>query len=341
MATFSKRGKKWQARVFVDGKQKSKGGFSTKGEAKIWATEIESLRNNGELKLTEKFILLSDYFSEWVNTYKVDITPQTKMGYDNTLKFIESNFPGVSLKQLTREKAQKSFNLYGKTHTRETARKRRVHLKAALQDAVIDGIVKSNPFERIILTGLESKSASMKFLESKDFENLIAYVKDNYSKTHDLILTGTMTGARIGELLALTDQDISNGVISINKAMDPRFHQIKSTKTESSNRNVDVPEWLTYRLKQYKGRLWGITEAGANKSLRAALTKINAEKMITFHGLRHSHASYLIAHDVAIEYISERLGHANIAITQEVYSHLLSVKKEKEVKKTLDILVQK
>ena len=52
-----------------------------------------------------------------------------------------------------------------------------------------------------------------------------------------------------------------------------------------------------------------------------------------FYGLRHTHASILIAKKVDIDYISERLGHSSIQITLRVYSHLLKDRRDKENKK--------
>lgn len=51
---------------------------------------------------------------------------------------------------------------------------------------------------------------------------------------------------------------------------------------------------------------------------------------ITFHRLRHTHASYLLSQDIAIQYVSERLGHSDVNITLSVYAHLLDKKREKE-----------
>lgn len=53
------------------------------------------------------------------------------------------------------------------------------------------------------------------------------------------------------------------------------------------------------------------------------LTKEVGIKQIRFHGLRHSHVSYLLHNDVNIRYVSERIGHANTKITQETYAHML------------------
>ncbi|MFP3488914.1 tyrosine-type recombinase/integrase, partial [Staphylococcus sp. SIMBA_130] len=46
-------------------------------------------------------------------------------------------------------------------------------------------------------------------------------------------------------------------------------------------------------------------------------------KKIRFHDLRHTHASLLLKQGVNPKIVSERLGHANVRITLETYSHLL------------------
>ncbi|QQZ60230.1 tyrosine-type recombinase/integrase [Paenibacillus sonchi] len=43
---------------------------------------------------------------------------------------------------------------------------------------------------------------------------------------------------------------------------------------------------------------------------------------ITFHDLRHTHASLLLKNNVHPKIVSERLGHASIQITLDLYSHL-------------------
>ena len=57
-----------------------------------------------------------------------------------------------------------------------------------------------------------------------------------------------------------------------------------------------------------------------------------------FYGLRHTHASILIAKKVDIDYISERLGHSSIQITLRVYSYLLKDRRDKENEKAMEIL---
>lgn len=59
---------------------------------------------------------------------------------------------------------------------------------------------------------------------------------------------------------------------------------------------------------------------------------------IRFHNLRHTHATLLLAKGVNVKLISERLGHSNIKITLDTYSHVLSTMQEDAVNKIEEIL---
>lgn len=63
---------------------------------------------------------------------------------------------------------------------------------------------------------------------------------------------------------------------------------------------------------------------------KKAKNEFNIKDEITPYPLKHTHASYLISKGISIEYISKRLGHANIEITWHVYSHLLDEQKSAE-----------
>ena len=56
---------------------------------------------------------------------------------------------------------------------------------------------------------------------------------------------------------------------------------------------------------------------------RKAKGKFEINNEVTPYSLRHTHASYLLSKGIPIEYISKRLGHSNIGITLDVYTHLL------------------
>jgi integrase len=65
-----------------------------------------------------------------------------------------------------------------------------------------------------------------------------------------------------------------------------------------------------------------------SESLFSTLIKKAGVKRITFHGLRHTCATLLIADGVPIPVVSERLGHTKVSMTANVYAHVLPGQQE-------------
>ena len=61
------------------------------------------------------------------------------------------------------------------------------------------------------------------------------------------------------------------------------------------------------------------------RSLTFAITTLMRRQgsKVRLHGLRHSHASQMLAEGVHPKVVQERLGHASIAITMDIYSHVM------------------
>ena len=100
-----------------------------------------------------------------------------------------------------------------------------------------------------------------------------------------------------------------------------------------------MPDLWFKVYKQYQHtdkRLFDIGSNGINKDMRAVAKQLDI-KSVTYHALRHTHASMLLANGVSMQYVSERLGHANLAITEKVYSHLLNDKRQEEETKAMAI----
>lgn len=176
-----------------------------------------------------------------------------------------------------------------------------------------------------------------------------------------LILVGGATGARFAELLGLTwdDIDFEGQTIDINKTwlLNQGFGP---TKNESSVRRIDIDDHTVGILKEYKQKqlellkqigiknqhnlvffnpLNGmITSNAVNKTLKKIQKQLSIEPSITFHGLRHTNASVLLYEGIDLLYVSEHLGHKDISITQEVYSHVLDELKQKNKPKVSAVL---
>lgn len=167
-------------------------------------------------------------------------------------------------------------------------------------------------------------------------------------------------GFRRGELAALTwdDIDFQNHTVTINKASARTKDGIitKAPKTFSSNRTVTLPASTMKLIQKYKaeqqryrlslGTYWKgsnylfIQDDGKqmdistpNKVFKKVIRIYNEtheDKLpeITLHGLRHTSATLLIAQNVDIKTVSNRLGHSETSTTMDIYAHALQKQDE-------------
>jgi integrase len=66
------------------------------------------------------------------------------------------------------------------------------------------------------------------------------------------------------------------------------------------------------------------TRALTRAAIKAGLVDDKGRPLVTFHGLRHTAASIMLAHGVPLIVVSRQLGHVNPQVTAEVYAHLLN-----------------
>ena len=154
------------------------------------------------------------------------------------------------------------------------------------------------------------------------------------------ILFSLYTGIRLGELCALTwdDIDFENKVISINKSVERLYEknakktllQIVKTKTPNSNRKIPLSTKLYDLLLDYIGKpedhiISGFKHAFIDpRSIQYAFEKIICNcniKKIKFHSLRHTFATRCIEAGMDVKTLSELLGHSSVNITLNTYIH--------------------
>lgn len=142
------------------------------------------------------------------------------------------------------------------------------------------------------------------------------------------------TGMRVGEMLALTlnDIDLENKTLSITKSYQRIQKQdvITEPKTQKSNRVILLPDFICKELKDYISRRYDLKPSERLLPCSRVLfhywldigCKKAGVKRIRLHDLRHSHASLLIELGFSPLLIAERLGHEDIERTLNTYSHL-------------------
>lgn len=372
MSVF-KRGNTWVAQIdYKDetGQRKYRTkSFRTQREAKNYeATEAAKKSINAGAILPD--ITLADYFDQWVDTYKKPaVSPNTLLKYKTSANTIREYWKDHPLKTLTRIEYQKYLNWYaddgfGHVHSKESVEKLHVHTHSAIRAAYDDGYLQRDIADRPTIGGKKGKPQSLKYLEAEDFERLRQYV-DQFATPERLALTMIQTaiysGARLSEIAGLTFSDVNEKerTLDIHKNYDyvVAGNTFKPTKTESSNRIVDVPPALikslhklilTQRVRAAANPNELVfagsdgtppASSGVNKELRRAMQHLGINKEgFTFHGLRHSHASYLLAAGVDLQYVSKRLGHDNIGITAKTYAHILNRMTKREIAKAISAL---
>ena len=147
------------------------------------------------------------------------------------------------------------------------------------------------------------------------------------------------TGIREGELLALTreDVDLEKKILHIRKSYQrlERKDVITEPKTEKSNRDINLPDFLCEELEDYFGmlykcnndtRLFEVSKHYLQHEMKRGC-KESGVKRIRIHDLRHSHVAYLIELGFSPVEIAERMGHESISVTF-TYSHLYPSKQK-------------
>jgi integrase len=163
-------------------------------------------------------------------------------------------------------------------------------------------------------------------------------------------MVALFTGMRLGEVLALrwNRVDLDKAVLQVREAVEhTKAHGIrfKQPKSKAGRRDITLPDILVNALREHRrsqlelrmrlgaGRLPddALLFADIDGSLPAPnafsaawidFAKSIGASEVTFHALRHTHASQLIDAGVDIVTISKRLGHAKPDITLRVYAHL-------------------
>ena len=293
-------------------------------------------------------MLFCDYFEKWVNTYKVgNVRQVTLQKYFNSLKQLKEIAPKLSIDNLNRQEYQNIINIYATTHEKVTVTDFHHQLKACIEDLIYEGLINCNPTKKVVLKGKEPKEKKPKFLSQFETQCLIQHLdlQDELNVDY-LIFLIIKTGLRFSEALGLTPADFNftTQTISINKTWDYKAGSLNGnfapTKNPSSVRTIQV-DWRT--LQKFSELIRDIPEdnpiflynrkALANSTANDFLEKKCKESnipIISVHGLRHTHASLLLASGVSIASVAKRLGHSNMATTQKVYLHIIKELENKD-----------
>ena len=349
----NKKNGKWYFRVYADDarvlrRQYKRSGFRTKKEAKD--AEIEFINNSKKKKESCNIT-----FEQLWNEYKKHIEIRLKYNSIRTIvNRIEQHalpyFKDYLLTDITPriyEKWQIKMEEKGFSYKYKSS----IHgaIRTMLNYAIKFYDLNSNVASKV---GNFSKRNELpkeydvwSIDEFKTFINCVD--DDNYKIFFETLY---YTGLRLGESLALTWNDFNGSYLVVNKTLTRNIIDGKkianSPKTATSNRRVKLNSYLIERLNAYKVKCQKYVGFENNWYIFGCLNplstttverkknkycKLSGIKQIKIHNFRHSHVSLLLSRGVPITVIAKRIGHSDIEMTLNTYSHLLPGDEDKAV----------
>ncbi len=342
---FQRQDGRWQASLQVDGRRRTVYG-RTRAEcaAKLDALKRQAVANGAIPDPGRR--TLGDLLDAWLETKAPNVKPRTISDYrDICDSYIRPVMGKTSLTKVTPDRIARLYAKWQRAGKPKTALKCHRVLSQALALAVRWGWLAANPCDRVDAPRYQPERKEL--WTPDELRAFLEGTREHW--LHPFWLVAVSTGARIGELLALTWEhiDLVAGTATIAQSVQVIDGERVTTtpKTRAGIRRVSLPAETVqvlraWRIEQAQQRLqtgaaWQAgdlvfsSRKGAPLSASTvgwALTR-ECKRLdlppVTPHGLRHLHASLLLAQGVAIPAVSQRLGHANSAITMAVYAHAI------------------
>ncbi|EHO12965.1 site-specific integrase [Myroides odoratimimus] len=206
----------------------------------------------------------------------------------------------------------------------------------------------------------EREKQNLEVLSRAEQKKIMNYIQEHFTFKNLGVYICLSAGIRIGEVCALTWEDIDtdNGVISINRTIQ-RIYLIENgvrrtelildtPKTKNSIRDIPISKDLLRILKPFKKIvnpsffvLTNDAKPTEPRTYRSYYKKLMNEldmPELKFHGLRHSFATRCIESNCDYKTVSVLLGHSNISTTLNLYVHPNMEQKKKAIEQMFKTL---
>lgn len=333
-------------RVIVRGRS-----YSTKREAQQERNEAAAKVGQGRyVKPTRQ--TLAEYLPGWFAHHRTPSgQPLRPTTAENYARYIEQDLRPSALGRVRLEDIRRHHinafieDLTAAGRGPTTVRRIVAVLQAAMRAATIDQLIPDNPATMLRLPATEAHQFEP--WEPAQIGTFLDVAAQN--RLGAFFEVATFTGMRRGELLGLrwSDVDVARGVITVRRNRTTAgVEQVDGpTKTKAGARILDLDDrtvgaLLAWQLAQGAERAaWGPAWEGSGyvftyengspikpqyvTRLFEALRKQAHLPVMTLHGLRHMNASLMLAAGTPMVVVSKRLGHSNLAVTADIYSHLV------------------
>ncbi|MDA0988809.1 MAG: site-specific integrase [Chloroflexi bacterium] len=335
----------WAARISHEGTRISAYG-RTKEEARQKLNVLRRKQDQGLPMLTSA-ISLQEYLAQWLANVKNRVRPSTYEGYEIMVRVhIIPHLGDIKLGKLGPEHISKAWETMLKMgNSASVVEHAHLRLSKALTDAVKRQLIYRNPCQAV--SAPKAHKRELHPPDAQEIHCLLKTAKD--TDYYEVLHTAFYTGLRRNEALALRwrDVDLNEASISAGRSLY-RAKGGQSTyqapKTAKDRRLVALTPSSVLVLRALRerqgtdGLLMGyeVNEDGLvfryrNGNPMLPCTISNAFRKLVlraglegyrFHDTRHAHATLMLRQGVHPKIVQERLGHAKVGTTLDIYSHV-------------------
>jgi integrase len=231
-------------------------------------------------------------------------------------------------------------------------------LKKALKDAVRRTLLVLNPMEAVDPPHVEKPT-----MQTLDLGQAAQLIEDaRGTRVFIPVLIALTCGLRRGEIMALkwANVDLDNAMLTVLESIEQTREGIRLKRPKSGRgRVIDLPQMAVTELRKHKASQESVFEQLGARLTRESFVYAyedgtpvkpdafscawdhwieHREPRVRFHDLRHAHATHLLTQGVHPKIAQERLGHSSIAMTMDLYSHVLPGMGAEAAKKVGDAL---
>lgn len=337
-------------------------------------TDFEIEVANADKKVNLEKITFGDFVKRWMKMYvKTDLTIKTRDTYKSALEGgILDYFRGMKLSKI------KTFHIVEFFAEQKRNKKRSLVikfgcLKSIFSKAVFWEVIENNPMDGVDKPVANKKKNEVDFYGEEELKKLFKVLENVNPKYKMQIKLAALVGLRASEIAGIRIENINynDETILIDKTLQydketKRFF-LGQTKTKKE-RIVDVPSLFMDELKRYvtehnklrlkSGSAWNPLLDDDGKPINLLFTKEDGRPahlsymgmswrkimrdhnlpQMPFHGFRHTCASYMVSRGKNFKFIQEQLGHTDIKMTLNRYSHLSRENKREAINVFNDIL---
>lgn len=264
--------------------------------------------------------------------------PTTLLGYKSVSKAVKEGIGKRKASELSIRDVDEFVRKQSLTYSPKTIKNQVSLVSSAYKDAMRQGLLNQNPCDYVSIP--RQVKPSIAILPDADIQTFMEALDRTDFDFKVMCELALFCGLRRSEIMGLRKGDVKD-TVTIDKVRHriDKEDVVETPKTSSSLRTIAVPQFIQKDIESLiaqqaerpeqsdylilNGFGEPINPSWVTQHMRRVVADAGVAN-VTFHGLRHTYASMLIAKGIPVSEVSAQLGHASIDITLRTYAHLFT-----------------